>query len=312
MLTTRKNKILGATVALALALALPFSSNAQSDWYIPRYITGDIGGGLHTIQFNPLNGKHKVGAGFRANAGCVFMFDYNWGLSTGLGLAKYASKAVYNNSMESVYAYDSTLNMLNPKISPNYEFRAYYSNFTEKQNLLQLEIPIMAYYQFPIITGKMNIVGRGGFRFGVPLLTKYKLVKGTIETRKYIPETGVELADTNGVLAHHGIFKKEMDGQKGKVKVNPVNLSLALEAGVDYKLTRSLTAYAGVYFGYCLTNIYKESLKSVTQPTNSNKLEYNSTLQSNQIDRASLLSAGVNVGIVWDYHAAYVRTKPKF
>ena len=100
--------------------------------------------------------------------------------------------------------------------------------------------------------------------------------------------------------------------EKGKVKVNPVNLSLALEAGVDYKLTRSLTAYAGVYFGYCLTNIYKESLKSVTQPTNSNKLEYNSTLQSNQIDRASLLSAGVNVGIVWDYHAAYVRTKPKF
>ena len=303
-----KNKIIGALIALALAF--PQFSSAQ-EWYIPRYITANVGGGLHSIQFNPHEGKHKVGAGFSVNAGCVFMINNNWGVSTGVGLSSFSSKALYNNTMESSYGYDSTISILNPGIDQSYDFRTYYSNLTEKQRLMKLDVPILAYYQFPI-TSRMYIIGRAGFIIGVPVVSKYKLVKGTIETRKYLNATGVEMADTTGIMAHHGIFKKEVDGQKGRTKVNPVNLSLALEAGASYKLTRTLSAHAGLYFGYCLTNIYKESLNRVVQPTNSDEFVYNGTLRSNQIDRASLLSVGLSAGIIWEFRAAYVRTKPKF
>ncbi len=303
-----KNKIIGALIALALAF--PQILSAQ-EWYIPRYITADVGGGLHTIQFNPRDGEHKVGAGFRINAGCVFMIDNNWGVSTSVGLSSFASKVLFNQTMESSFGYDSTISVLNPGIDQSYEFRTYYTDLTEKQSLINVSIPIMAYYQFPI-NSNMNIIGRAGFQIGVPVISKYKLVEGVIETRKLMKATGVEMADTTGLMAHHGIFRKEVDGQKGNTKVNAVNVSLALEAGASYKLTRTLSAYASLYFGYCLTNIYKESLKRLVQPTNSEKFEYSGTLRSNQIDRASLLSVGLSAGVVWEFRAAYVRTKPKF
>ena len=307
----------GATILAAAMLLTSIPATAQMRWYVPRYITGDVGGGLQSIQFNPRDGKHKVGAGFQMNAGAVFMFDAHWGISTGVGVASYASKAKFNNMKESSVAYDTNLNARitdsSLMISPDYIFHTEFNNFTEKQKLLQIEIPILAYYQFPI-DSKFDVVGRAGFKFGIPVSSKYKLMSGTYETSAEFTDLkgnnlNVEIRNLPASeMRKYGFSTVEADKEKGKCKLNPVNLSLTLEGGASYRLSKAFRAFAGLQFSYCLTNIHKETVAPLLTP----ERKYNGTLRSSRVDRASLLSVGLTAGVIWEYRATYIRTKPKF
>ena len=308
----------GATIlAAAMLLTTTIPAKAQMRWYIPRYITGDVGGGMQSIQFNPRDGKHKVGAGFHLNGSAVFMFDEHWGMSTGIGVASYASKAKFNNMKETSIAYDSNLNAKitdsSLMINPDYIFHTEFKNFSEKQKLLQVEIPILAYYQFPI-DSKFDVIGRAGFKFGIPVSSKYKLMSGTYETSAEFTDLkgenlNVEIRNLPASeLRKYGFSTVEADKEKGKCKLNPVNFSIVLEGGATYKFTKSLRAYAGINFSYCLTNLHKDSI----EPILTSERKYNGTLRSDRIDRASLLSLGVNAGVIWDFWLAHYKTKPKF
>ena len=308
----------GATImAAAMLLATAVPATAQMRWYVPRYITGDVGGGLQSIQFNPRDGKHKVGAGFRLNGSAVFMFDEHWGASAGIGFASYASKAKFNNMKETSIAYDSNLNARiadsSLMINPDYIFHTEYKGFSEKQKLLQIEIPLMAFYQFPI-DGKFDVIGRAGFKFGIPVSSKYKLMSGTYETSAEFTDLkgknlNVEIKNLPpSELRKFGFSTVEADKEKGKCKLNPVNFSIVLEGGASYKFTKSLRAYAGINFSYCLTNLHKDSV----QPILTSDRKYNGTLRSDRIDRASLLSLSMNAGVIWDFWLAHYKTKPKF
>lgn len=306
-----------ATILAAAMLLTTIPATAQMRWYVPRYITGDVGGGLQSIQFNPRDGKHKVGAGFQMNAGAVFMFDAHWGLSAGVGVASYASKAKFNNMKESSVAYDTNLNARNTDsslmISPDYIFHTEFKNFTEKQKLLQIEVPILAYYQFPI-NGKFDVVARAGFKFGIPVSSKYKLMSGTYETSAEFTDLkgnnlNVEIRNLQpSEMREHEFSTVEADKEKGKCKLNPVNFSIMLEGGATYKVTKSLRAYAGINFSYCMTNLHKDSI----EPILTSDRKYNGTLRSDRVDRASLLSVGASAGVIWDFWLAHYKTKPKF
>ena len=306
-----------ATILAAAMLLTSIPATAQMQWYVPRYITGDVGGGLQSIQFNPRDGKHKVGGGFQMNAGAVFMFDAHWGVSAGVGVASYASKAKFNNMKESSVAYDTNLNARitdsSLMISPDYIFHTEFKNFTEKQKLLQIEIPILAYYQFPI-NGKFDVVGRAGFKFGIPVSSKYKLMSGTYETSAEFTDLkgnnlNVEIRNLPASeMRKYGFSTVEADKEKGKCKLNPVNFSIMLEGGATYKFTKSLRAYAGINFSYCLTNLHKESI----EPILTSDRKYNGTLRSDRVDRASLISVGASAGVIWDFWLAHYKTKPKF
>ena len=304
-------------VAAAMLLTTTIPAKAQMRWYIPRYITGDVGGGLQSIQFNPRDGKHKVGAGFHLNGSAVFMFDEHWGMSAGIGVASYASKAKFNNMKETSIAYDSNLNARitdsSLMIDPDYIFHTEFKNFAEKQKLLQIEIPILAYYQFPI-DSKFDVIGRAGFKFGIPVSSKYKLMSGTYETSAEFTDLkgenlNVEIRNLPASeLRKYGFSTVEADKEKGKCKLNPVNFSIVLEGGATYKFTKSLRAYAGINFSYCLTNLHKDSI----EPILTSDRKYNGTLHSDRIDRASLLSFGMSGGVIWDFWLAHYKTKPKF
>lgn len=299
---TMGNVKLNNLIIALVIFFLPMTGHSQiREYFIPRYITGDLGGGLQSIQFSSRDGQHKVGMGFRFNAGCVFMIDENWGINTGVGLSSYRSRVLYDSTMESSYAVD-TLAMPGKRLE--YEFRTYYSDFSERQNLLQLEVPITAFCQYPIINDRFAVIGKAGIKLGFPLSTKYCLMAGNYETRGYYPYTKVEYHD----MPNHGFTKVESEKDKGKCKVNPVNVSLLLEGGMSYKLSKALQAFASVYFSYCLNNIHKETV----DPILSSDRKFNGTLSSSQIDRASLMSVGLSAGVIWDYHITFYRNKRKF
>ena len=274
-------------VAAMLLAIVPASSNAQIiEYFIPKYLTGELGGGLHSIQFTSQDGRHKCGAGFSFQTGCVFMIDDNWGVNSGLGLSSYRSRVIYNDVKEVSQAYDSINDL-------PYEFHTYYTDFSERQNMLQLEIPITAYCQYPIINNSFELVGKAGFRLGIPVNTTYKLLDGVYETRGYYPLTKVEYHD----MPQHGFSAVEVNKEKGKCKLKPVNLSFLMECGMAYKINKAIRVYAGFYFSYCMSNIRKEN----NSPVLSSDLKYNGTLNSNQTDKARLVSVGMHGGVIWDY-----------
>lgn len=297
----KRVKLSNLIIAL-VTFFLPMGANAQLAEYLkPRYITGDLGGGLQSIQFSAHDGQHKVGMGFRFNAGCVFMIDDNWGVNTGVGLSSYRSRVVYDSTMEGSYALDTLAMPGNPL---DYEFRTYFSDFSERQNILQLEVPITAFCQYPVINDRFDIIGKAGFKLGFPVSTKYCLMDGKYETRGYYPFTKVEYHD----MPNHGFEKLDAEKDKGKCKVNPVNISLLLEGGMSYKINKAFRVYASAYFSYCLSNLHKETVDPILSPDK----KYNGTLSSSQIDRASLLSVGLSAGVIWDYNISFYRSKRKF
>lgn len=292
---SRKNMV--RNLAIILAMILPMGVFAQSNkFYIPRYITADMGGGLQSIQFVPHDGVHKAGMGFRFNSGCVFLFNNNWGVNIGLGLSSFHSKAKYNGIMEG-NAYDSVNSL-------EYEFRTYYSHFTEKQTILQLEVPIMAFCQYKVISERFDVIGKSGFKLGFPISSKYTLMDGQYETRAMYPRFGVEFHD----MPQHGFETVEAEKSKGKSKINSVNVSFVLEGGLSYKINKAFRVYAGMYFNYCISNLHKETVN----PILSSDRKYNGTIGSSQIDRASLLSLGMSGGIIWDYMIKSHRSTHKY
>ena len=109
----------------------------------------------------------------------------------------------------------------------------------------------------------------------------------------------------------HGFGVYETDSQKGKMKLNPVNFSLAIEGGANYRFNKLMRFTAALYFSYCLTNLHKDSM----QPILTEEYEYKGTMQSNQIDHASLLSLGLKAGVVLDVNELFsskAARRPKF
>ena len=89
------------------------------------------------------------------------------------------------------------------------------------------------------------------------------------------------------------------------MKLKPVSLSFVLEGGANYRLNRKLRLSASLYFGYCLTNLHKDTTKPLLEEVKKDgssdpEYKYNGTLQSNRIDHAALLSVGIKGGVVLD------------
>ena len=98
------------------------------------------------------------------DVGYHYFFTNSWAIASGLGFSTYSAKTQYNSSKtdelnptyETTPSYDS-INGL------DYEFRTYFNGFEEKQNLVMLEIPIMAYYEYAISQTRFEVFGKGGY-----------------------------------------------------------------------------------------------------------------------------------------------------
>lgn len=270
-----------------------------------QYISADLGGGLQSIQYSPIDGTHKMGAGMTFNVGYRYFFANNWAVYGGLGISTYGAKTKYNSSKtDSVPTYEFTQSYDSVNLL-DYEFRTYFNGFEEKQNAVMLEIPIKAYYEYVIPQTRFEVFGAAGFKIGIPVSSKYKLLKGSYETRGYYPFLGHEIKSPNDSVYIHGFGTYEADKQSGKMTLSSINLSLVLEGGANYRFNKMLRISASLYFGYCLTNIHKDTTKPLLAEvkkdgTSDPEYKYNGTLQSNRIDHASLLSFGVKAGVVMD------------
>lgn len=192
---------------ISLAILSVTTSTAQES---KQLLTFDLGGGLHSINYDATNGDRTSGFGGTINFGYHHFFNEHWGIGTGIGPTTLSSKVKYS-FMDSQTSYDEAMN-------ENYEFRTYYSNLTEKQNVIELSIPIAVNFKTPI-NEKWGFAGALGGKINFPISGKYKLTDGSYETRGYYSSTNVEYSD----LPQHGFLKTQAANVSDDLDLESVN-----------------------------------------------------------------------------------------
>lgn len=262
-------------IIFSLILLLSSVTYAQQSGH---YLKFDIGGGQHSINYSPENGVMKPGLGATGNIAYNYFFAPNWGIGTGLGIQTFQSTATLN-FMSTTPSVDTD--------GDSYDYRAYYSNWQERQRMLMLDIPIALNYRHLFGT-KLGLLASAGTKISLPLRSDYKSMGGDITTTGYYPQWDIEL---NG-MPQHGFDTYNEFAESGLN--TKVNLSAFVDLGALYKISEKVDLYIGAYANYGLTDVSGAGNHDVYQVSENT---YHGVLASNQISKASLLSVGLKVGI---------------
>lgn len=265
---------------LIIGLSLLFCTYLQAQDN-DQYFYINAGGGFHNLSYKLQNGTEKGGFGTSVNAGYSYFLNEHWGLQTGIGLKSVRPEATLNFM---------TGNPSTDTDGEDYEFRTYYNNWKEKENLLFLDIPLGLNYRQEL-SEKFHLLATAGLKIFVPLKTTYKTTGGEIVTSGYYSQYNVELKD----LPRHGF--NTITGQlTGDVSIKPSYSGFA-ELGALYSLSPGFDLYVGGYVDYGLNNVAKNSDKFVYQQDG----VYNGVLASNELDEARTVFLGLKVGLQWHF-----------
>ena len=258
----------------ALLFLLCLNMQAQKS---AQYLYLNVGGGSHNLTYDISDGTRKGALGYTANAGYSYFFSPHWGWQTGLGLRSVSAKSVLNY-MSGTPSVDTD--------DDSYEFRTYYTNWTEKQQLLLLDIPIGL--QFKHALGrKMNVLATAGGKIDIPVCSDYKVESGQIETKGYYSQWNAEVSNN----ARHG-FTTFTDRVSGDLLLK-TTYSVYADLGGLYPVSDKLNLYMGGYINYGLTHLSNGGSKMVYQQDG----VYNGLFASNLIDHVKAVSFGVKVGL---------------
>ena len=238
-----KKIILGAVAGIltcAAAYSQTGSKHELSVW---------VAGGLSTLQYSTDFGDSKGKAGGSFGVGYNYYFTNQWSLSTGLELSLYNSK-VNTDPLNDFYdANDGEY---------DFEFRTRVTGYKEKQKAMLLNIPVMAQFELPV--GYNKFYAAGGFKFGIPVSSKYKVTNAIIENSGFYPEWSGQ----QNLILHTQKFMGFGTFSRNDVEDDldlKLSCMVALEAGMKWNLSSSMDLYTGAYFEYGLNDIKKDANK---------------------------------------------------
>lgn len=266
-------KILFISLLLWEASALQAQEKSQALYF-------NIGSGFHNLQYDLRNGTRESSLGYSVNVGYHYFFSKTWGLGAGLGLESFQSKATldYQTKKPSV---DTD--------GESFEFRTKYTDWQERQSILFLDIPLSLVYRKEM-GEKLKLQFSIGPKVSFAVQSSYQIEGGAIETTGYYPKYNVVLY---GLPKHN--FTTFTSFPEGDTKLDPV-VSVAGDLGGSYKLNDKMDLYAGMYFGYCLSNLIDARDKSLYQEDG----VYNGVFSSNLTDKVKPLAVGFKIGINLD------------
>ncbi|MBR5695764.1 MAG: OmpA family protein [Paludibacteraceae bacterium] len=259
-------------------LTLPsLVSHAQT---YDHYLDLTVGGGLHSVQFSPKEGNFTPGTGMEVRAAYRRVLDEHWSAGLGLGVSWYNARSFYEDYRISRAAVDA-------QNGEPYEYRVIFSDWREKQHVVNLELPVAIYYQQPIST-LWSFLGSGGLKFFMPISNQYRILDGEMETKGYFKQlTNIEY----GNLPQHGFFKE--DAYEGEASLRKFGGGVFADAGFLRSFKHGdMSLYMGLYFSYGFTDLSKDHTSSLFDGNS-----YPGVLSSNLTDKAHLMAAGVKVGI---------------
>lgn len=242
-----------------------------------QYVNFDFGGGLQSFSYDlRLGASATKSLGISGDLKYVYFFDKNWGAGTGVGMYSYRAKSKLDG--EDVHRLFDEYNQL------EYDYTTAYHNWTEKQRMVDVEVPLMAYYETDVTGDASLLFGLGG-KVVFPISYNYTVTGGYYETTGYYPDYNL----TIDKLEHHG-FGRDETPYSGKLGSN-IGFSLCFELDLMYWFD-NFAFYVGTYGAYGLSDMtdHDKLLRDVEQ-------HYNGMLASDQTDKVSLINFGFRLGI---------------
>ena len=204
------------------------------------------GGGLHTFMYDVKDDDKSHGVGGLFGLGYSYFFTSNWGVGTGLELAFYNAEYKLKNYSQQPY-------MTADYEGAPFEFQSQINDYSEEQNAMLLQIPLMLQYQSNKMHNKAFYYAAGA-KIGIPLKGTNKSSAASVtNSGKYYYED-----DTYPTQRFMGFGTFE--GEKSKKDLSmQTSVLLSTEAGMKWKLSESFRLYTGVYFDYGLNSITKRN-----------------------------------------------------
>ena len=263
----------------------------------PEWLVIELGGGVQDMRFAPQDGEHSIGLGTTFATKYLRHINNQWSLSGGIGFANYGAKAEFN-------MIEKTQKFVNEN-NKDYELRTEYLSFIEKQNLFQIEVPLGATFRIENFMSRGDLYLGAGVKVGIPVGSNYKLKSGQYKVSGYYPSLDVQFED----MEEHDFYTIDAEKQKGKTSVTGANMSIYGEVLLNKSLSRTTSIYAGLYFSYCPLNIAKSS----DAPIVDTDRHYNSSLNSNLVDKAHLATIGLKAAMLLDFRSLFhFSSSPKY
>jgi outer membrane protein OmpA-like peptidoglycan-associated protein len=222
-----------------------------------------MAGGISALNYNPSFGERTLNTGGAFGLGYTVYFHRKWGIFSGVEIALYNTtySLPFLKNMYTRQGFDDLTpgwTSENEKIDYHTEL----SNYTEKQQQYNINIPLMLQFQTPLANGGHQFFAMAGAKLGVQLRSTYN-VNTELYTWYYDHKTNQEFRPNptnygNPYLEDLGCFNR-LDYSTGKQKnqFKPAGLAVA-ELGIKWRLNSKQSLYTGLYVDYGFNNIGKQ------------------------------------------------------
>lgn len=247
------------------------------------YFTFAMGGGLHTMQYkmdNPENDRDsRPGMTFEMGYQHFFKNHPHWGIGSGVYFRTFSTNAEFNYEMR-YKEVDSQ--------GEEYEHLVIYDNFHERQRLLCLGIPVMAFYQKEI-KKSWRLVAGAGLLGSWQVLGKAKLTKGEVITEGYFDNYHCTMYG----MENHWFM--DFDNMKAKFK-SKLQISSVAECTMNYVLKNNpeVEFFGGVYGQIVMDDVHKQKGDDQFDYRSES---FNGALKTDIINKVHPYSVGAKIGI---------------
>lgn len=264
----------GAGVLFLAIVLVGGNLMAQND---KRYLSFDLGGGIHSLNYKLPGGSKSGQFGYTAELAYSYFFAPQLGLMVGAGVQSFGASSILNCT-NAISAVDTD--------GAPYEFRITYKDWREEQQAVFIDIPLALQYRYSLARN-VGILASVGAKLSIPVNANYHTTGGEIVTTGYYSQWNVELYG----LPQHGFSNYTntfSDDLSFKTK-----FSVIADLGCLLKLSGKTKLYLGSYVNYGLNEIFTSGSNQIYQPDGT----YNGVLSSGQLHKVSPLAFGLKVGI---------------
>lgn len=246
-------------------------------------------GGISTLLYSNEGNKNTKGTGAGGGLGYLYRFDSNWGLSTGIEIFTVSSKLTWAELIGKYNIEDSGGDL--------FQFNYTLLDYSEKQNMLLLALPIMIQYRAPIENFSTFFVS-AGIKLGVPISSEIKMKPSHLTTTGYYEFENQMYRD----LPNHGfVTDKLIEERKEKLDLG-MSVMLSLESGLGFAINNKTSFYVGGYLDYGINNMQNNKKPVIRyQSSSPSDLQIGSILESDFIKSVNNMSIGLRVRIIFSF-----------
>ncbi len=207
-------------------------------------------GGLSILNYRSEYGKRSNMFGGAFGVGYSYYWNKNFGILAGVEFALYQSKFNMKDFRDNYNTKD--LDIYDEPENINFRYRL--DNYEERQRLCNINIPLMAQYQMPLVDNLHFYAGLG-IKIGIPVASRAKISGFNITSMGYYyDESGSHQVLNNIPELGFGEFSKK--NLKSKIDFG-VSCMSTVEAGVKWDVYYDNELYLGLYFDCSFNDVVK-------------------------------------------------------